>query len=202
MRNSETDNQSREAQTERSAFFCARLRVNSQVLRRVGLASAVLVLLTMLGAPVCALEEARPAVQLKGVSIEGVNWSNRSAQTKLSIAIDNPGPAFKMKDLSYRLKLNDKQAAEGKYDKEIQVPAHASATFDLPCDVDLSALPGVAWGVLAGGFEVHYDLETEFTVPLPLLNPRVKTSLGGDLSLAATVSGWSARIKESISSKQ
>jgi LEA14-like dessication related protein len=107
-----------------------------------------------------------------------------------------------MKDLSYRLKLNDKQAAEGKYDKEIQVPAHASAIFDLPCDVDLSAIPGVAWGVIAGGFEVHYELETEFTVPLPLLNPRVKTSLGGNLSLAATVSGWSARIKESISSKQ
>jgi len=166
-------------------------------------ASFVLVLVvTILIAPVFALEGTRPVVQLKGVSVEGVDWNNRSAQTKLSIAIDNPGPAFQIKDLSYRLKLNDKQAAEGKYDKAIQVPAHASTTLELPCDVDLSALPGAAWGVIASGFEVHYELETEFTVPLPMLNPRVKTSLGGDLSLAATVSGWSAKIKESLSTRQ
>jgi hypothetical protein len=30
------------------------------------------------------------------------------------------------------------------------------------------------------------------------VNPRVKTSIGGDLSLAGTVSGWTARIKERI----
>lgn len=174
----------------------------SRVLYCVSRTSVVLVLLTILTAPVCALDETRPAVRLKGVSIEGVDWSSRSARTKLSIAIDNPGPAFKMKDLSYQLKLNDKRAAEGEYDEELQVPAHACATFDLPCDVDLSALPGVAWGVIAGGFDVHYELVTEFTVLLPMLNPRVKTSLGGDLSLAATVSGWSAKIKENISSKQ
>lgn len=202
MPNFETDTLGRKTQTERSAFFCVWLQRTSRILGSPSRTSGVLVLLTILVAPVCAFEETRPAVQLKGVSIEGVDWSNRSAHTKLSIAIDNPGPAFKMKDLSYRLKLNDKQAAEGKYDKEIQVPAHASATFELPCDVDLSALPGVTWGVIANGFEVHYELETEFTVPLPLLNPKVRSSLAGDLSLAATVSGWSARIKESISSKQ
>lgn len=149
-----------------------------------------------------AFEENKPAVHLKGVSIKAVDWNNRTAETELSIAIDNPGPAFKLKDLSYRLKLNDKQAAEGKYDKDIEVPANSSATFELPCSVDLSALPGVAWAVVAGGFDVHYELETEFTVPLfASLSPRIKTSIGGDLSLAGTVSGWTARIKERIASK-
>ncbi|HSE36634.1 MAG TPA: LEA type 2 family protein [Blastocatellia bacterium] len=118
------------------------------------------------------------------------------------IAIDNPGPSFKVKDLSYRLKLNEKQAAEGKYDKAIEVPADSKSAFELPCRVDLSALPGVAWAVVAGGFDVHYELETEFTVPLfALLSPRVKTSIVGDLSLAQSVNGWTARIKERIANK-
>jgi hypothetical protein len=79
------------------------------------------------------------------------------------------------------------------------VPARSSATFDLPCAVDLSALPGVAWAVVAGGFDVHYELETEFSVPLFLtITPRLKTSIEGDLSLTETISGWTARIKERI----
>jgi len=86
--------------------------------------------------------------------------------------------------------------------KDIEVPANSSATFELPCSVDLSALPGVAWAVVAGGFDVHYELETEFTVPLfASLSPRIKTSITGDLSLAESVSGWTARIKERMASK-
>jgi LEA14-like dessication related protein len=152
--------------------------------------------------PVLALEDNKPAVHLKGVSVEGIDWTQRSAQLTLSISIENTGPAFKLKDLSYQLKLNDKQAAEGRYDKQIEVPAHSSATFDLPCSVDLSAMSAVGWGIIAGGFDIHYELETEFTIPLPMFSPRVKTSFGGDLSLAATVSGWSAKVKERVSSKQ
>ena len=83
----------------------------------------------------------------------------------------------------------DKQAEERK-------------TVELPCTVDLSALPGIAWSVVAGGFDVHYQLDTEFTVPLfGSLSPKVKTSFGGDLSLARTVTGWTAQIKERIASK-
>ena len=163
---------------------------------------AAVLLVVVSSAHTRALEQNKPAVHLTGVSIKTVDWNSRTAQTELSIAIDNPGPAFKLKDLSYQLKLNEKQAAEGKYDKEIEVPAQSSATFELPCKVDLSALPGVAWAVVAGGFDVHYELETEFTVPLfPPLSPRIKTSIGGDLSLVGTVSGWAARIKERIASK-
>lgn len=183
-------------QTGLSAFFCLRVRALKS---RVAVAFLIAVVLP---AQTRALEENKPAVHLKGVSIKAVDWNNRTAETELAIAIDNPGPAFKLKDLSYRLKLNDKQAAEGKYDKDIEVPANSSATFELPCSVDLSALPGVAWAVVAGGFDVHYELETEFTVPLfASLSPRIKTSIGGDLSLAGTVSGWTARIKERIASK-
>lgn len=180
----------RGTQTESSAFFCVRAAI------------VALVLLATCGSTVWALEHNKPAANLKGVSVEGIDWNNRSAQLTLSISIDNPGPAFKLRDFNYQLKLNDKQAAEGKYDREIEVPAQSSTVFDLPCSVDILAMPAVAWGIIAGGFDVHYELETEFTILLPMLSPRIKTSLGGDLSLAATVSGWSAKIKERISSKQ
>jgi len=182
-----------------SAFFCVRGKLIARCAPRI---IAAVLLAVVLSTQTRAFDENKPTVHLKGVSVKTVDWNNRTAETELSISIDNPGPAFKLKDLSYRLKLNDKQAAEGKYDKEIEAPAHSSAAFDLPCTVDLSALPGVAWAVVAGGFDVHYELETEFAIPIfPPLGPRIKTSIGGDLSLAATVVGWTARIKERIASK-
>jgi LEA14-like dessication related protein len=91
-----------------------------------------------------ALEETKPTLQLKGVSIKAIDWSSRTAETELLIAIENPGPAFKVKDLSYRLKLNEMQAAEGRYDKALEVPAESKATLALPCSVDLRHW-GVAW---------------------------------------------------------
>ena len=191
-------NQHNKTQTELSAFFCVRAKSVALAISQL----VAVVLVVALCPQTRALGDDKPAIHLKGVSVKAVNWNNRTVQTELSIAVENPGPAFKLRDLSYRLKLNDKQAAEGKYEKEIEVPTRSSATFDLPCAVDLSALPGVAWAVVAGGFDVHYELETEFTVPLfSTIMPRMKTSIEGDLSLTGTISGWTARIKERIAGK-
>lgn len=179
-----------------SAFFCLRGRSAAKQI-------VVLLLIVVASFAQTPSQDARkPTAHLRGVSIKAVDWSNRTADTDLSIAIDNPGPAFRLKDLSYRLKLNDRQAAEGKYDKAIDIPAGSSAKFELPCKVDLSAMPGVIWAVISGGFDVHYELETEFTVPLfASLSPRIKTTIAGDISLVDSVSGWTAKIKERIASK-
>lgn len=187
----------KKTQTMVSAFFCAR---GTPAGPAVMLAVA-LILLALDPAALARSPEGRtPAVHLKGVRIEGVDWRKHTAEIKLSLEIENAGPAFKLKDLSYRIKLNDTQAGEGKYEQEITVPAGSSTTFDLPCSVDLSTVPGIAWGIIAGGFDVHYELETEFTVPIfPPLNPRIKTAIGGDLSLVSTVQGWTAKIKDRIS---
>jgi LEA14-like dessication related protein len=183
-------------QTGSSAFFCARRK---PIQLRV--AGAFLIAL-VLSSHSPAVEEKKPTLKLQGVSIKSIDWRNQTAETALSIAIKNPGPALRVKDLRYRLKLNEKQAAQGKYGKVIQLPAESTTTVELPCSVDLSALPGVAWAVVAGGFDVHYQLDTEFTVPLfGSLSPKVKTSFGGDLSLARTVTGWTAQIKERLASK-
>ena len=163
------------------------------------IAALVVALICVSTTPSRSVEDQKPKAHLKGLSFKSIDWRNGTAQTELSILLDNPGPAFKLKNLSYRLKLNEKQAAEGKYDKEIDVPARASTTVELPCVIDLSSVPGVAWSVISEGFDVRYQFDTEFTIPLfPPLSPRVKTSINGDLSLTETVAGWSARIKERI----
>ena len=183
-----------ETQTGSSAFFCVSFSV-----RLIAMITAVLIIWVSTP-PAHAVEGEKPKVRLKGLSFKSIDWANQIAQTDLSVVVDNPGPALKLRDLSYRLKLNDKQAAEGKYNKEIELLARASKTVELPCAIDLSAIPGVAWSVIAGGFDVHYQFDTEFTVPIfPSLSPRIKTSINGELSLTETVSGWSARIKERIS---
>jgi len=189
-----TQHYRRKTQTGSSAFFCLSFRI------RLIAAIAVVSIVWISTVPAQSVDSAKPQVRLKGLSFKSIDWANQIAQTELSIIVDNPGPALKLRDLSYRLKLNDKQAAEGKYNKEIELPARASKTVELPCAIDLSAIPGVAWSVIAGGFDVHYQFDSEFTVPIfPPLSPRIKTSINGDLSLTETVSGWSARIKERIS---
>jgi len=185
-------------QTSVSAFFCAYHSSKSLKFHSV---VAILLVLTS-SSSISATESNKPSVHLKGVSVKSVDWTNRKAETQMTIEIENPGPAFKVKDLNYRLKLNDLQAAEGKWDKEIELPEKSSASFDVPCSIDLSALPGVAWAVISDGFDVHYELETEFAVPvLSLIAPRFKTSIAGEFSLVNTVSGWTARIRERIAGK-
>ena len=184
----------RKTQTGSSAFFCMPVRV------RLIVAIAAVFMMWGSIAPSLASDSEKPKIRLKGLSFKSIDWANQIAQTELSVVVDNPGPVLKLRDFSYRLKLNDKQAAEGKYNKEIELPARASKTVELPCAIDLSAVPGVAWSVIAGGFDVHYQFDTECTVPIfPSLSPRIKTSINGDMSLTETVSGWSARIKERIS---
>jgi len=186
----------RKTQTVSSAFFCMPQKSMS---RLIGAIAAVLIIWTPTTLAHPSVEE-KPQIHLKGISFKSIDWANRIAQTELSIVVDNPGPALKLRDLSYRLKLNDMQAASGKFEKEIELSTRASNTVELPCAIDLAAIPGVAWSVISGGFDVHYQFDTEFTVPLfPPLSPRIKTSIAGDLSLTESVSGLSARIKERIS---
>src|SRR5437762_13740213 len=95
----------KETQTMMSAFFC----LCSKLTTRPG-AIAVVMLLPALVPSVRAQSVGykKPEVHLKGVAVEGVDWSKRTAETKLSIEVENTGPAFKLKELSYRLNLNDK----------------------------------------------------------------------------------------------
>lgn len=142
-------------------------------------------------------DDKQPSVKLKGIALKSFTLSNQTAETTVSIEIDNPGPEFKIKDASYCLKLNQRQAAEGKRDEEITVPAAGSITVDLPVTVNLAELPGVTWSTIIDGLTVNYELETEFTVPVfALFNHTVKTSFKGDLPLGQMILSLPGILKE------
>jgi LEA14-like dessication related protein len=164
----------------------------------------ILALLMVLACPSLGRTDktAKPKIELKRISLEEIDWAKKTANTKMAIQIENPGPAFTVKEVSYRLRLNEKQAGEGRSDKEIVVPANGSVTVELPFTVSLSELPDVAWSTISTGFNIHYEMETEFVVPaIAFLTPRIKTSFSGDLSPSVKLSSWSDKLRERISSK-
>jgi LEA14-like dessication related protein len=164
----------------------------------------ILAVLTVLACPSLGRndETAKPKIDLKRISVEEIDWAKKTANTKVAVQIENPGPAFTVKEVSYRLRLNEKEAGEGRSDKEIVVPANGSVVVELPFTISLSALPDVAWSTISTGFNIHYEMETEFVVPaVAFLTPRMKASFSGDLSPTAKLSSWSDKLRERLSSK-
>jgi len=88
-----------------------------------------------------ARAEDKNRYQLKGIALKHLDVTSLVAETTISLEIENPGPAFTIKEASYRLKLNDQDAAEGKRDEEINVPAESNITVDFPLTINLAALP-------------------------------------------------------------
>jgi LEA14-like dessication related protein len=149
-----------------------------------------------------AADGKKPDVKLKSVALNGVDWNNNTANAIISVEINNPGSEFKVKDVTYRLKMNGQVAAEGKYKKGVKVPAASSVSLDLPIQVDLSALPAVTWSAITEGLKLSYELDAEFTVPVfALFNHKVKASLGGELTPGSVMSSLSNRVKEQIGIK-
>lgn len=129
-----------------------------------------------------AAQDQKPTVKLKNITVKRIALADQTAEMTVSIEIENPGSAFKVKDASYRLKLNGQTTADGEHKEVIQVPANATVTVDLPITVNLSALPAVTWSTIADGLNLSYEIETEFTVPLfAMFKHKVKTAFKGDL---------------------
>jgi LEA14-like dessication related protein len=138
----------------------------------------------------------KPNVKLKGVTLNRVDWSKHAAEATILVEIDNPGSEFKVKDVSYRLKLNGQVAAEGKHKNEVKVPAASSVAISLPITVNLSLLPAVTWSTVADGLKMSYELEAEFTVPVfAFFNHKVKTVFTGELTPGSLMSSMSNLVK-------
>lgn len=163
---------------------------------RIATGIALLMALVAASATTALGSDKAPRVTLKGVSVKQVNWTSGTADTLVSLEVENPGPEVKIKDVRYRLKLNGQDAAEGKRDDDVRLPAASTTTVEVPLTVNLLAIPGVAWGALSSGLKLRYDLETELTVPvLGLFNHRVKTTFGGDLPLGDLAAGLPGKLK-------
>ena len=144
----------------------------------------------------------KPKVTLKKIALNRVDWSNRAADAIVSVEIENPGPEFKIKDVSYKLKLNGQTAAQGKYKNEIKVPSASSVTIGVPVTVNLSALPAITWSTVSEGLKMNYELEAEFTVPVfAFFHHKVKTAFSGELTPESLMSSMSSKVKEQLGLK-
>jgi len=147
-------------------------------------------------------EEKKLEVELKGFEIKGVKLSEMTVETVVSVAIKNPGPAFRLQDLTYRLMLNEQKIAAGVHEKEVMVAAAAETIVELPFTVELTKVPGVAWNAATDSFTLRYELETEFTIPLfAALKHTQKSSFKGDFPIPDAITALPAWVKEKLFGK-
>ena len=158
---------------------------------------ALLLIVALIG--VAHAEDKQPAIKLKGIALKRLDVKSLAADTSVLLEIENPGPAFTVKEASYRLKLNGHDAAEGRRDEAIHVPAESSITVELPLTANLAALPGVTWSTITAGLNLDYELATEFNVPvLALFDYKVKTSFSGTLPIGDMAMELPGKLKEKL----
>ena len=147
-------------------------------------------------------EDKKPTFELKGISFKGFDLSNKTADVVASVEVKNLSGGFKFTDVNYKLKLNDNEVAEGKYERELEIPASGEILLELPFTVDMTSIPGVAWNTITDSFTLRYELETEFTVPIfAALKHTQKSSFKGDLPLGDAFTSLSNKLKEKLFGK-
>lgn len=162
------------------------------------------VLATFITLALCCVAQAqtndtKPAVEFKSISVKRVDIGKQTADANLTVEVKNPGPALKVKDAEYKIRLNDKQMAEGKYDKEIHLPASSTTTLEVPLTINLRALPGVTWNFLWEGMTLRYDADTEFVVSIFSFNSgKIKTIFTGKQPISGLLSSVYEKIKEHV----
>jgi LEA14-like dessication related protein len=147
-------------------------------------------------------EDKKPVFELKGIAVKGFDLSNKTADILASVEVKNLNGGFKLTDVNYKLKLNDHQVAEGKYEKELEIPASGEMLVELPFTVDMTSIPGVAWDTLTDSFTLRYELEAEFTIPIfATLKATQKSSFKGDLPLGEAFASLTNKLKEKLFGK-
>jgi LEA14-like dessication related protein len=147
-------------------------------------------------------DDRKPTFDLKSIAFKGFDLANKTADVIASVEVKNAGGAFKLRDVQYKLKLNDRAVADGKIDQDLEIPASGEAIIELPFTVDMTAIPGVAWNTVSDSFTLRYELEAEFTIPLfAALQTTQKTSFTGDIPIGQAFSSLSNRLKEKIFGK-
>jgi LEA14-like dessication related protein len=148
-----------------------------------------------------ASDNKKLTLELKSIAFKGFDLANKTADGIATVEVKNPVGAFKLTEVKYKLKLNDHQVAEGKYEKELEIPA-GDVTLGLPFTVDMTAIPGVAWNTITDSLTLRYEFETEFTVPLfASLSHTQQSSFKGDLPLGEAFTSLSNRLKEKLFGK-
>ncbi|MEW6125486.1 MAG: LEA type 2 family protein [Acidobacteriota bacterium] len=143
-----------------------------------------------------------PQVELQTIRYDKFDFWKKTIDVIAVVSVKNQTAALKLQDVTYKLKLNDNAVAEGKHDKDIEIPATGEVEIELPFTVDLTSIPGVAWDAMTESFTLRYEIETEFTVPLfASLKHTQKSSFKGDLPIGEAVYSLSKKFKERLFGK-
>lgn len=127
-------------------------------------------------------------IKVGEVTLEAINFRDQTASLNVALDISNHLMPVSLKDFDYRLRLNDQDAIEGRYDGTLKLGGRRGASrVNLPVVVNLRSIPGVVWSAFSNRGRVAYQLDTGFTLPLFVMEKHFDQSFSGEVPLRSVV---------------
>jgi len=121
-----------------------------------------------------------PTITLKEIHVRQISLTD--ASIVFVAEIQNPNSYdLRLKSLDYTVHLSGREAGDGSLQKEIPVPASASATVEIPVSARFGGLGGIARTYISGQ-ELPYRLEGKALVKAGLFDRTFPFSRTGTLS--------------------
>lgn len=121
-----------------------------------------------------------PTITLKEIHVRQISLTD--ASIVFVAEIQNPNSYdLRLKSLDYTVHLSGREAGDGSLEKEIPVPASASATVEIPVSARFGGLGGIARTYISGQ-ELPYRLEGKALVKAGLFDRTFPFSRTGTLS--------------------
>ncbi len=91
--------------------------------------------------PSCSLKEAAQKMSLELKQVKVKDFSNEGCTATVYLQVNNPnGFSVKVADLSYHAYVGDQEIANGRIEKEIDIPSEGSVVAELPIVVSMGSL--------------------------------------------------------------
>ena len=137
--------------------------------------------------PVEQLGDKLVDIKVGEVTLESINLREQTASLSVRLDVSNPYLPVKLKDFAYRLSLFDRETIVGHQPGTTRLGGRGNTRIDLPVTVNLRSIPDVLWSAFSNRGRVNYRLDTDFTVPLFIMDKRFEQSFSGELPLRTLV---------------
>ena len=114
----------------------------------------------------------KPSVQLTGIQISGLSFSEQTLL--LSFNVDNPNPfPLPVSGVRYHVRIANQTFASGQTQGEFSIPASGSEAFDLSVELDVLNSASRVSSLLRSGMNerIEYELSGSLAVDIPFVNP-------------------------------
>jgi hypothetical protein len=128
-------------------------------------------------------------VQLKvgEITLESIDFRDQTARLSIGLDVANGLLPVSLKDFDYRLRLADRDLIEGHHDGALKVGGRQASRVNLPVTVHLRSIPNVVWSAFTNRGQLHYDLDSAFTLPLFITEKRFNQNFSGEVPLRSVV---------------